>query len=164
MCLVYPDKFSRRKEGWATPCSPALMETAWKWPSANLLLIEKRWRYLPKRHSSFGVWLPKERDTNRNTEVLSLQPVRRERYSTFRVVFQRDNNRHTTSWISILERDKADRPRSESLAQRGRRRIDICNKVKLRRANLHFKVLLLACSKLRTFCTYSRATSVCFRF
>ncbi|KAF4118663.1 hypothetical protein G5714_000714 [Onychostoma macrolepis] len=34
-----------------------------------------------------------------------------------------------------------DQPSSEYLAQRGRRHTDICNKVKLQRANLHSKIL-----------------------
>ncbi len=61
--------------------------------------------------------------------------------------------------LGLHPRETVDWPRSDSLAQRDRRHTDICNKVKLQRANFHFKVLSSAYSRQMTFCTYSRATS-----
>ncbi|KAF4096942.1 hypothetical protein G5714_022911 [Onychostoma macrolepis] len=72
--------------------------------------------------------------------------------------YQEDSNRSTSSESSACYREGSnrstrsesppckgetltDQPSSESLAQRGRRHTDICNKVKLQRANLHSKIL-----------------------
>ncbi len=61
--------------------------------------------------------------------------------------------------LGLHPRETVDWPRSDSLAQRGRRHTGICNKVKLQQANLHFKILPSEYSSQITFCTYSRATS-----
>lgn len=68
-----------------------------------------------------------------------------------------DKNRCSMSWVYILERQSRLTHFWVSRQER-HKTYRHCNKIKLQRANLHFKVLSSACS--RTFSTKSRARSV----
>ncbi len=85
---------------------------------------------------------------------LSLQPVRKRdtnRYSTFSVHVRWDNNRCSTSRVSIQERWK----QIDQIPREVETHRHICNEVKLRWANLHFKVPSSVCFRLLgTFSTY----------
>ncbi len=74
VCLDNANKFSRRIEGWATPCPPPLWWkqpiTAWKWRSARLQSPPHR-KEIKVPSLVLSLWHV-QRDTNRNTSVLSL--------------------------------------------------------------------------------------------